>query len=133
MTIIQARRPFSRGTPPPEPAPKGALTGFLDRMFTLIEQAQLPQAVKLVDDDYVVRTSDQTITVDATAGPVSILFTDPSRVAYGVWTVKKIDASAHAVTLVATVDGVVDPTLATQWKSMTVQSDGTQYLKIAAV
>jgi hypothetical protein len=128
MPITLARKPFSRDTAPPSWSPN-----FLDRMFGLLERAFVPQSVKLVDSAYVAPINDQTITVDASAAGVTVSLPDPSRVAYVVWTIKKVDASANAVTIGATVDGVANPTLATRWKSMTVQSDGATYLKIAAV
>lgn len=129
MAFTLARKPFARGG---DSAP-GPSAAYLDRMFTRVEQAQVPQSVKLVTANYTATTQDQTITVDATAGAVTVSLPDPSRVAYAVWTIKKIDASANAVTVGATVDGVASPTLATRWKSMTVQSDGSTFLKIAAV
>lgn len=52
-------------------------------------------------------------------------------------TVKKTDASANAVTVTragsATIDGATTYALGTQYKSVTLISDGTNWLIIAAV
>lgn len=43
--------------------------------------------------------------------------------------IKKIDASANAVTIGATVDGTVNPTLTFQWQSMALIADGTAWFR----
>jgi hypothetical protein len=44
--------------------------------------------------------------------------------------IKKIDATANAVTIGATVDGVASPTITTQWDRWTIQSDGSAWYRI---
>jgi hypothetical protein len=44
--------------------------------------------------------------------------------------IKKIDATANAVTIGATVDGVASPTITTQWDRWTIQSDGYAWYRI---
>ena len=76
------------------------------------------------------------VLVDATAGAVTITL---PAVAYGLREirVKKTDSSANAVSVAragtATIDGATSYSLATQYKSVTVVSDGTNWFVIAAV
>lgn len=71
---------------------------------------------------------------NATGGAFNV--TLPATTTPGVrFTIKKVDASANAVTIVATVDGTVNPTLAAQWSSITVVSTSTSgtWYKVASV
>lgn len=72
------------------------------------------------------------LTVDATGGPVTVALPAASSAANREITVKKIDASANAVTLdgdgAETIDGTATQPLATQWESLTVKSNGTAWL-----
>ncbi len=83
------------------------------------------------DSPYTVLSTDETVLVDATGGAVSI--TLPTPTSGRVLCVKKIDASANAVTLTGTVDGVVNPTLPTQYNSRMIQGDGSTWNLIATV
>lgn len=80
--------------------------------------------------------ADDVLRVDCTAGGVTVTFPDPTQVANGEWTVKKIDSSGNAVTFAATIrssgaaatfDGAASPTLAAQWNTKKVRSNGTSY------
>jgi hypothetical protein len=72
------------------------------------------------------------ILCDCTAGPISVTWPTPiAQTKDWVTVVKKIDVSANAVTLVGTFDGVASPTLATQYKSKQVWSDGVHLNVIA--
>ena len=45
-------------------------------------------------------------------------------------TIKKIDASVNAVTIGGTVDGVVSPTITTQWGYLCIKSDGAAWYRV---
>jgi len=75
--------------------------------------------------NYTATISDYTIRVDATSGAVSI--TLPTPAVGTVYNIKKIDASANAVTIVGTVDGVVNPTITTQYSNRNIQYNGTTW------
>src|ERR1044072_5493463 len=77
------------------------------------------------DSPYPVGAADETVLVDATGGAVTI--TLPTATAGRILTVKKVDASANAVTLSGTADGVVNPTVGTQYQSRLLQGDGTNW------
>jgi hypothetical protein len=84
---------------------------------------------------YTLAATDKTVTGDATSAAFS--FTLPSAV--GVtgqeYTLKKIDASANAVTVATTssqtIDGSTTYALSARWKFVTVQSDGANWLIIS--
>lgn len=71
---------------------------------------------------YVVRSTDWLILADMTAGAFTLTFPDAARLDGLEITVVKIDSSANAVTLSATINGAVNPTLATQFASRIVQA-----------
>lgn len=69
--------------------------------------------------------------VDATAGAITITLPDPTDIAGQLHIVKKIDASANAVTIVSTgatgIDGVASIALAAQWDAVQVMAVGTTW------
>jgi hypothetical protein len=71
--------------------------------------------------NYTVTVLDDTVLVDATAGPVTITLISAAWTP-NVYTVKKIDASANAVTVAAqageTIDGAATASLPAQWSSV---------------
>lgn len=71
---------------------------------------------------YVVRATDWLILVDATGGAITITFPDAARLDGLAVKVVKIDSSANAVTLGATISGVVNPTLATKYAEMIIDA-----------
>src|SRR5439155_2740077 len=83
------------------------------------------------DSPYTVLSTDWTILVNATAGAVTI--TLPTPTSGRILCVKKTDASANAVTLTGTIDGVVNPTLAAQYNSVLMQGDGTTFWALARI
>lgn len=66
---------------------------------------------------------------NATSGPIAV--TMPSPVAGTMVTVKKTDATANAITVTATVDGTVNPTITYQYQSMDMVADGTAWLWVS--
>jgi len=83
------------------------------------------------DSPYMVLATDFTVLVDATAGAVTV--TLPTPTSGRILCVKKTDASANAVTLTGTVDGVVNPTLAVQYNSVLAQGDGSTWNALARI
>lgn len=73
---------------------------------------------------------------NSTTGAFTITLPTAVGITGRVYTVKKIDASANAVTVDGdgseTIDGAATYALATQWKSVTVISNGTNWEIIAA-
>ena len=75
--------------------------------------------------------------VSAASGAVTVTLPAVGASEGLVMTIKKIDASANAVTIdgagAETIDGAATKSLASQYKAYTVMSDGTEWRIIAAV
>ena len=88
--------------------------------------------VKSVTTDYTVADRDYTILGDTTSGPLTVTLPSAGGGSKGhVYNVKKIDATANAVTIAAdgaeTIDGATTYVINTQYTSRTVISDGIQW------
>jgi hypothetical protein len=127
-TRIQARSTYNR-----RKVPDQYDAGFFTDELQTLQRSLTPFTTRAVAADATAIATDDLILVDATTGPVSITLPDAERTQNAHFTIKKTDASANAVTIVAAVDGGTNPVLATQWESLTVQSYGTLYFKLASV
>lgn len=80
-----------------------------------------------------VLASDGLLLCNAVA-PVTVTWPTPLGLTEDWWvTIKRISGGATTVTIAGTVDGVVNPTLAAQYSSITIWSSGTALHKIASV
>ena len=135
-----AYQSYSRLTPPDGKGPNGAevLSNWLGKELLTVQRtlAGVQRFTKTVTAAYTLLTTDDVLLVDATSGPVTITWPDPTRAQHFTCTVKKIDATANAVTFASTIaststaatfDGVTSPTLVSQWDSKTERSNGVQY------
>ena len=86
---------------------------------------------------YSATNNNATILVNHPLSPFSILLPSASTVVGQQYQIKKIDSSANAVTVITTssqtIDGNLTYSLATIYKSVTLQSDGSNYYIFAAV
>ena len=86
---------------------------------------------------YSVTNNNATILVNHPLSPFGILLPSASTVVGQQYQIKKIDSSANAVTVSTTssqtIDGNLTYSLATIYKSVTLQSDGSNYYIFAAV
>jgi hypothetical protein len=86
---------------------------------------------------YSVTNNNATILVNHPLSPFGVLLPSASTVVGQQYQIKKIDSSANAVTVSTTssqtIDGNLTYTLATIYKSVTLQSDGSNYYIFAAV
>ena len=86
---------------------------------------------------YSVTNNNATILVNHPLSPFSVLLPSASTVVGQQYQIKKIDSSANAVTVSTTssqtIDGNLTYSLATIYKSVTLQSDGSNYYIFAAV
>lgn len=114
--------------------PPGAYTpGFFVTELGKIERAIPVPSIRTVRASLTAQTNDQTVLVDASGGAVTVTLPLVSNCVGLTLTVKKVDASANAVTIGATVDGVATPALTSQYQAMTMQSDGVSWHLIASV
>ena len=89
-------------------------------------------AIRNVSTSQTVLTSDYSILVDASSGPITITLLPAATPQLGqMFQVKKIDSSANAVTIKGngseTIDGVNTQVFATQYEALLVQTNGTAY------
>ncbi len=84
--------------------------------------------------NYTLTESDHYVSVDATAGAVTITLPASASTRVGKrYTVNKIDAGGNAVTVdgngAETIEGSANVSLATQWSKVTVVNNGTSWVK----
>lgn len=86
------------------------------------------------DSPYTVPTTVDVVLVDATGGAVVVSLPTAAAGSGHVFTVKKTDLSANAVTVTAngveTIDGSTTQPLSSQWQSVTVVSSGLAWFII---
>lgn len=84
---------------------------------------------------YTAGTQDHTILCNTSAGPFNISLPNPSGATGRIYAIKKISSDANAVTLVtyygsSTIDGQSTYTLANQYNSVIITTDGTSWFVI---
>lgn len=99
--------------------------GFFVQEFAKIAQAIMPNVVRKITTSTTQFVSDALVLAYATTAPLTYTLLSPSAATRFPVDIKKMDATANAVTLVGTVDGVVNPTIVVQYTSLTLWSDGT--------
>jgi hypothetical protein len=84
---------------------------------------------------YTATTSDHTIICNATTAAFTVTLPTAVGNTGQMYSIKKIDASANAITIATTssqtIDGVTTRTLSTQYQGVTVQSDGANWFVIS--
>jgi hypothetical protein len=84
---------------------------------------------------YTLTATDQVVTADGTSGAFSITLPTSASKSGQTYTIKKIDASANAITVNTTssqtIDGATTYSLATQYKYVTVISNGSNWFIIS--
>lgn len=70
------------------------------------------------------------ILCDATGGAFNVTLPAATNKDGRIYHIKKTDVSANAITIIGTIEGAVNPTLAAQYNSMTIYSDGTNWFTI---
>lgn len=122
------RLPYDR-----RPVPTAYDRDYFTKEFQSVQAALPPARFKVVRAAYTADSTDRLILADGTTAAFTVTLPSASRVQGMEVTIKKTDVSANAITVGGTVDGAVNPTLATQYKAMTVVSDGASWHKIASI
>lgn len=113
-----------------------ALSNWLGIELLNVQRAIPQRFTRTVTANYTLLTTDDVVLVDATSGAITITWPDPTRAQHYTGTVKKIDATANAVTFASTIaststaatfDGVTSPTLVSQYDSRAYRSNGLEY------
>jgi len=76
---------------------------------------------------YIADSIDEIILADATSAAFNVTLPTPTGRSGFIYTVKKIDSSANAVTVVGTIDGDANFDLELEDESVTITSDGTEW------
>lgn len=84
------------------------------------------------DTGYIASVADYTILGDAVGGAVVLNLPTAVGISGKIYNFKKVDATGNAVTVTPngaeTIDGAPNKALAVQWASVTLQSDGANWL-----
>lgn len=100
-------------------------TSLSDTAYSIVNQTA----------NYTATSSDGTISVDATSAGVTITLPTAVGISGKIYVIKKVDSSANSVTVATTssqtIDGSTTYTMGYQWQSITVQSNGSNWLIIA--
>ena len=113
------------------PVPDEYAPDWMGQELMNVQRAISPTAIRTSTISTAQLANDRFTLMDATAGARNYTLLAPSAWPVFPITVKKIDASANAVTLVGTVDGVVNPTLAAQYVTRQIISDGVSLWFVA--
>lgn len=101
---------------------------------TLDVRGSLALPITTKTANYTATVSDYTILVDATAGSVTITLPAVSGITGRVYIVKKIDSTGNTVVIDANaselIDGATTQTLAAQWDSYRIQTDGSAWYRL---
>lgn len=126
MARIWARPPYAK-----RDVPDLWNSGWWSTELGNIQRAILPsRIIHITSGQYTATVQDSVLLVNATAA-VTINLPDPSRVHGLVLTIKRVDASANTVTLIGTVDGVVNPTIVGQYHGMQLFADESGWFRTA--
>jgi len=89
------------------------------------------KSIAFVDSPYAVLEADYTILADASGGNVEVNLPNAQNYEGRICNVKKIDASANAVSMIDLtpndIDGALSKDISIQWVSVTIQSDGSNW------
>lgn len=120
-------------TPIDDGAPLARIVRWLNQRFSnLVVALGQPHSWVNKTAAYTASGEDEYIYADATGAPFTVTIPAATAVPGLLLTIKNTTAGANLVTVGATVDGVVSPTLAAK-KAMTIASDGTVWNTVAVV
>lgn len=131
MTAIVSRPPYRKRA---LPKVLTELLGWLPIEFGNLQRAIPPsraRTVQIATDTP--DNQDDLVVCDATSTSITVSLPLANQVSGLRLSFVRVDASGHTVTLAATISGVASPTLAAQYSSTTIQSDGTRWLLLAQV
>lgn len=96
--------------------------GWLTTELQNVQRAVPSSVLRTVTSATTQAVSDCYLLCDATTGPLAVTVLPPSRWSPFPLTVIKVDASANAVTIMGTVNGVLNPVLPAQYDGQTIIS-----------
>lgn len=102
---------------------------FVRNQLAAIARSFAPNLMRTVTADTILAATDEVILCD---GTLNVTLLPPDQVQFLVVTIKQIQAAATA-TVLGTVDGAVNPTLAVRYAAMTIQSDGVAWWLLSSI
>ena len=96
-----------------------------------IQRAVPTYALTRITAGYSPTATDRTILCDCTDAAVTVTLQLPARQQGLELIIKKV-AGTNPVHIIGTIDGVANPSLLNLYDSITIQSDGQQWLKLAS-
>lgn len=132
--MIGPNAPDVNALPPPETQKEIDLHNAL-RAFMLSTTDALKYLIQLpttsITSAYTATAGDYTILCDATSGAITVTLPLAKPNKQKVYIIKKTDSSANAITIdgngAETIDGATTQSLASQYDTKTIQSDGTSW------
>lgn len=110
------------------------LPAWLRTEFGNIQRRLQGVSSRTITRSTTVLITDGLILVDPTLRDIVVTWPTPiNQTEDWIVVIKRITGGAKTVTIAGTVDGTVNPTLATQWASLTIWSTGSALYKIASV
>lgn len=129
-----------RYTPRPVSGDPAKLAGYLRQELAAVQRAlasATDRPATVVTTTYAVVLSDRVLLADATGGAFTITLPAAADAAERTVTIKKTDASANAVTVDGagseTIDGAATYSLAAQYDTVALWSDGSAWHVLAVV
>lgn len=107
--------------------------GWFDVELQNLQRAIPPVVIRTITANAAQQIDDTLVLVDCAGGAITFTLLSPTLATGNALTVKKIDATANAVTLAGTVDGVAGRTLPAQYNSLTMVSNGTSWYRTASI
>jgi hypothetical protein len=104
-----------------------------DSVNSILKRFERVQKKRIIEvsSAYTITLEDHTILVDATSGAVTITLPKAYNGFEYLFNVKKIDSSANTVTIDGDgsekIDGATTKVISTQYDSITIQSDKTEW------
>lgn len=123
MQVLAGPPYAKRAVPAPDVSVKdwpARLSAWLGVELANVQRGTARATSRTVTTDTLATTADGVIVVDATGAPVTVTLPDPASAVNSAITIKRINAGANAVTIGGTVDGAVNPTLASRYDAVTV-------------
>ncbi len=125
---ISALVPYTK-----KPAPPKYDKGYFDIEHGNIQRGIPPSKTNAVTSHYTASATDFTILADASGGAITITLPEADQVQWLLLNIKRINSGANAVTIDGEIDGAATTILASQYKSVTIQSDGNTWMKLGGV
>lgn len=122
-----ARVPYTK-----RPVPAQYDTGWVSTELQNLQRAIPPAKSRTAMQSDTPTVDDSLVLYDATHGPITVTLRPPGQVQDLRLILKKSDSSGNAVTINGDIEGATSYILATQYKSVTVQSNGIHWYILAS-